>query len=82
MTREKTDFIYNYLTENCKDDSYEAAAEKEDIARACAASIDWAINTFLDKINETLYDFEGLSNTHEEKTRAIAFAESLKKKLK
>jgi len=35
-------FAHNYSEENYKGDSYEAYAEKEDIAKACVDSIKWA----------------------------------------
>lgn len=57
---EINDFIANYL-EQYNGDSYEACAEKEDIARACKEAIEWANRTMLDKAcewieeNHTLY---------------------------
>lgn len=44
MTREEEikRFAHNYSEENYKGDSYEAYAEKEDIAKACVDSIKWA----------------------------------------
>lgn len=50
MTRKEeiNDFIANYL-EQYNVDSYEAYAEKEDIAHACQNAIDWAGRTMIDK---------------------------------
>ena len=66
MTRKEeiNDFIHDYL-EQYNGDSYEAYAEKEDIARACLNAIEWASRTMLDRVcdwveeNHTLY--EGVS---------------------
>lgn len=53
MTRKEeiNDFIANYL-EQYNGDSYEAYAEKEDIARACQDAIEWANRTMLDRVCE------------------------------
>lgn len=67
MTRKEeiNDFIASYL-EQYNGDSYEAYAEKEDIARACLSAIEWANRTMLDRVcewveeNHTLY--EGVSD--------------------
>ena len=50
MTRKEeiNDFIANYL-EQYNVDSYEAYAEKEDIAHACQNAIEWAGRTMIDK---------------------------------
>lgn len=48
---EINDFIADYL-EQYNGDSYEAYAEKEDIARACQNAIEWAERTLLDKVCE------------------------------
>ena len=48
---EINDFIADYL-EQYNGDSYEAYAEKEDIARACQSAIEWADKTILDRVCE------------------------------
>ena len=48
---EINDFIADYL-EQYNGDSYEAYAEKEDIARACQNAIEWADETMLDRVCE------------------------------
>ena len=48
---EINDFIHDYL-EQYNGDSYEAYAEKEDIARTCQNAIEWADETMLDKVCE------------------------------
>lgn len=48
---EINDFIADYL-EQYNGDSYEAYAEKEDIARACQSAIEWANRTMLYKVCE------------------------------
>lgn len=55
MTRKEeiNDFIANYL-EQYNGDSYEAYAEKEDIARACQDAIEWANRTMLDKADKAI----------------------------
>ena len=55
MTRKEeiNDFIANYL-EQYNGDSYEAYAEKEDIACACQNAIEWADRTNLDKLDEAI----------------------------
>ena len=55
MTRKEeiNDFIANYL-EQYNVDSYEAYAEKEDIAHACQNAIEWADRTNLDKLDEAI----------------------------
>ena len=50
---EINDFIANYL-EQYNGESYEAYAEKEDIARACQNAIEWADRTNLDKLDEAI----------------------------
>ena len=50
---EKNNFIQEYL-ENYKDNSYEAAAEREDVGHACDASIKWADETMIKKACEWL----------------------------
>lgn len=50
---EINDFIADYL-EQYNGDSYEAYAEKEDIARACQNAIEWANRTNLDKLDEAI----------------------------
>lgn len=44
MTREEEikEFAHDYSEENYKGDSYEAYAEKEDIAKSCVNAIRWA----------------------------------------
>lgn len=44
MTREEEmlKFAHDYSEQNYKGDNYEAYAEKEDIAKACIDSINWA----------------------------------------
>ena len=46
---EITKFITDYLKQY-NVDSYEAYAEKEDIARACESAIQWADETMIDKV--------------------------------
>ena len=50
---EINDFIAGYL-EQYNGDSYEAYAEKEDIARACQSAIEWADRTNLDKLDKAI----------------------------
>lgn len=50
---EINDFIADYL-EQYNGDSYEAYAEKEDIARACQNAIEWADETMLVKLDEAI----------------------------
>lgn len=45
---ERNDFIHDYL-EQYNGDSYEASAEREDIANACINAIEWADRTMLNK---------------------------------
>lgn len=58
MTQEaKNIFIREYLKENFKGysaDTYQAYAEKEDIADACNAAIEWADKQFNDEKKELL----------------------------
>ena len=57
MTQEeKNIFIKEYLETNYKGDSYEAYAEKEDLADACNTAIEWADKTMLDKACKWLSD--------------------------
>lgn len=55
MTRKEeiNDFIANYL-EQYNVDSYEAYAEKEDIAHACQNAIEWADRTNLEKLDKAI----------------------------
>lgn len=55
MTRKEeiNDYIANYL-EQYNGDSYEAYAEKEDIAHACQNAIEWADRTNLDKLGNAI----------------------------
>ena len=50
---EINNFIADYLKQY-NGDSYEAYAEKEDIARACQNAIEWADRTNLDKLDEAI----------------------------
>lgn len=61
MTRKEeiNDFIANYL-EQYNGDSYEAYAEKEDIASACQNAIEWANRTMLDKVCEWIEENHAL----------------------
>jgi len=69
MSREEeiSKFAYDYSKQNYKGDSYEAYAEKEDIAKACIDSINWAdqhprkglvdIEKACKWIEENIYDY-------------------------
>lgn len=48
---EINNFIADYL-EQYNGDSYEAYAEKEDIARACQDAIEWADRTMIERVCE------------------------------
>lgn len=57
MTRKEkkiNDFVHDYV-EHYNGDSYEASAEKEDIAKACVNAIEWADETMLEKACDYLW---------------------------
>ena len=76
MTRKEeiNDFIHDYL-EQYNGDSYEAYAEKEDIARACLSAIEWANRTMLDRVCEWVEE----NHTLDEGGREYFFAKDVRK---